>query len=307
MYHTSVKTVLKWKNRNDFKNKSYVHKKEYDVNSVKELIKKFPNYSSRKLSNEFKKENPNNEGPSYKTIQNYEKWLGVKSLKNKKVHQLSLKEKELRVEICKELKGKTKIKKIIYLDETSTSNQYISSYINVIPGEGVKYLELINAKGLQGHFFGGISYNYKSKLVWYNKKLNSEEYQKMLEQYIITQMDQKYGWKINEKRNWKILHDNDPTHVSNSTKDFLETFEVITVRHPPWSPDMNPIEYIWSIFWHRISLKSPKTNLELKEIAFKVWDEISIETIKNVIDKLDDIYSYIIDNNGEYYKKNFNK
>jgi hypothetical protein len=61
------------------------------------------------------------------------------------------------------------------------------------------------------------------------------------------------------------------------------------------------------VFWRRIALQAPKTNDELQKVAINVWENISMDEIKSVIDKLDEIYAYIIDTKGEYYHHNWKK
>jgi hypothetical protein len=40
-------------------------------------------------------------------------------------------------------------------------------------------------------------------------------------------------------------------------------------------------------------------------LKINVWENISMDEIKSVIDKLDKIYTYIIDTKGEYYHHNW--
>ena len=54
--------------------------------------------------------------------------------------------------------------------------------------------------------------------------------------------------------------------------------------HPPKSPDMNPIEHIWSILKSGIESKMPQTREELLTVLEEMWNSISMETICKTID-----------------------
>jgi transposase len=43
----------------------------------------------------------------------------------------------------------------------------------------------------------------------------------------------------------QFLQDNARIHTSKVTKEYLERHGIWTVNHPPYSPDLNPIEHMW--------------------------------------------------------------
>ena len=43
----------------------------------------------------------------------------------------------------------------------------------------------------------------------------------------------------------RFMQDNDPKHVSNMGKDFLDDNNITWWKAPPESPDLNPIENLW--------------------------------------------------------------
>ncbi|CAF1209889.1 unnamed protein product [Didymodactylos carnosus] len=54
---------------------------------------------------------------------------------------------------------------------------------------------------------------------------------------------------------------------------------------PPSSPDLNPLDYsIWSILEEKACAKPHPTVESLKRALIKAWDEISVETLKKVVD-----------------------
>jgi len=39
--------------------------------------------------------------------------------------------------------------------------------------------------------------------------------------------------------------DNGPVHKAYNVMDWLERNSITVVDHPPYSPDLNPIEHVW--------------------------------------------------------------
>ena len=74
-----------------------------------------------------------------------------------------------------------------------------------------------------------------------------------------------------------------------------------THSHPPFSPDMNPIEAAWNILKQRLrqirGLQSMEMD-ELKETIQKVWKSITIEEIRERIEDLPNRCSLLIQNSG---------
>jgi transposase len=78
-----------------------------------------------------------------------------------------------------------------------------------------------------------------------------------------------------------VIEDGAPAHRSNAAKTARSRLGIKTINHPPFSPDLNPIEPIWAILKSRISnTPGSRNSLEmLWDIAQKVWGEISEEEV----------------------------
>ncbi|UYV77231.1 hypothetical protein LAZ67_15000188 [Cordylochernes scorpioides] len=50
---------------------------------------------------------------------------------------------------------------------------------------------------------------------------------------------------IQQSQQWKLLHDNAPTHKANFVMDYSTKHSVVVLSHPPYSPDLYPCEYFY--------------------------------------------------------------
>ena len=72
---------------------------------------------------------------------------------------------------------------------------------------------------------------------------------------------------------------------------------------PPYSPDLNPIENIWSWLKVQVSREIPQNIDELIKIIKKHWDRITPAMLKPYIDGMEDIFKAVISNRGRYINK----
>ena len=84
---------------------------------------------------------------------------------------------------------------------------------------------------------------------------------------------------------FKFYQDNDPKHKSNYTMSYLEQSGVPLVNPPPQSPDINPIEHIWSIIEKRIR-RDKRLNLRIFKECMKQWREIPKEYLMKLVESM---------------------
>lgn len=72
-----------------------------------------------------------------------------------------------------------------------------------------------------------------------------------------------------------LILDNFRSHWANATREKAKELNIHLVFLPPYSPDLNPIEYIWKSIKKEISPKLIKTKEELKEIIAKNFHQFS--------------------------------
>jgi len=93
--------------------------------------------------------------------------------------------------------------------------------------------------------------------------------------------------EVNPKKRIVIILDNFRTHHAKKVKEESEKLDIQLVYLPPYSPDLNPIEYVWKSVKRYISEESPLNIKKLKEIISRSFKKLtkSISFAGSWIDK----------------------
>ena len=99
-------------------------------------------------------------------------------------------------------------------------------------------------------------------------------------------------------------HDNDPKHKSKLVQEWLSNQEFDVLPWPAQSPDLNPIEHLWSEVKRKLNKfeSPPKGLLELWERIESVWNEITPQTCQNLISSMPRRISDVIKAKGKWTK-----
>ena len=80
-----------------------------------------------------------------------------------------------------------------------------------------------------------------------------------------------------------LVQDGATSHTSKKTKLYLDNENIRFKNQSPKSPDLNPIEKIWSILKFYVEKKAPSDKNMLIEAIQDRWNSISKETIEKTI------------------------
>ena len=130
--------------------------------------------------------------------------------------------------------------------------------------------------------WGAIGLNFKSKLMFPKGKINSEVYQQMLaDSNIFTEADNEFG-----KFRYIFQQDGAPSHKTIKTYNYIEKYAMVLYNWPANSPDLSPIEMVWSIMKNKLMAyeNQPKNQEELESLLVDIWEnQITYELINDLI------------------------
>ena len=97
------------------------------------------------------------------------------------------------------------------------------------------------------------------------------------------------------------MQDNDPKHTPKFTMKHLKKQKFSTMKWPPQSPDLNPIENMWAILKQRLFKNydhPPNGMLELWERTNEVWRRMAIAECNKCIETMPKRCADVIKNKG---------
>lgn len=119
----------------------------------------------------------------------------------------------------------------------------------------------------------------KTTLAVVSTKMNSEQYQRVLQEHLKPHLHQFQSAQL------VFMHDNAAIHRSKSTKTWFEDSGIPTLQWPTISPDANPIENVWGMISRRVYDNARQYNsvADLELAVHAAWDEIDQNTLNKLI------------------------
>jgi len=174
------------------------------------------------------------------------------------------------------------------------------SKINRICSDGVRWVwddqePKLNSRTVQGTVkFGGGNVMVWSCMSWHgpgyiakiDDTMDSQLYIQILKEDLKMSIEE---WGISQEE-FIFQHDNDPKHTAKVTKAYLEEVQLTEeagrlLYWPAQSPDLNPIEHMWSYL--KIQLRKyksyPRSSQELWERVSTEWYKIPIDYCRALI------------------------
>lgn len=116
----------------------------------------------------------------------------------------------------------------------------------------------------------GVGYSYI-----FNDNLDASLMKDILKQNILPSAELYFSSDPPEQ--WYLLHDNDKKFKSNLVTTHLHNNGITTINFPPYSPDLNPIENLWSILSREVEKKECDTINKLQDVISDEWNNIDKE------------------------------
>jgi len=123
--------------------------------------------------------------------------------------------------------------------------------------------------------------------------MDKEMYLDILENAMILSADMLYG-----REDWQLQQDNDPKHTARVVKAWMTHNNVPLLPWPAQSPDLNPIENLWSIL--DASCKDRKCNMASKLFAIlrDAWGTLDKSLLESLVNSMHDRCQAVIEAKG---------
>lgn len=147
--------------------------------------------------------------------------------------------------------------------------------------------------GLQVHVWGAIGWNGVAVLKLVQGNLKAKTYQ----DEIINDLPDSGRAVSNRFRSFRFQHDNAPAHTAGSTKGFLTQRGIKPIDWRGNSPDMNPIENVWSVV-ARAADYHVTNQQQLFRAVIRAWTQVSVSYIRKLFRSMRNRVREVIRNRG---------
>jgi transposase len=196
-------------------------------------------------------------------------------------------------------------KKVVWSDETK---------INRLGSDGKKWVWKKKGEGLtdrtvQGtQKFGGGSLMMWGCMLWegpgYATKIDGEMDGDLYINIMQDELAESLAYYNKQGGEVIFQQDNDPKHTCKKAKAYFQTQDYRVLQWPAQSPDLNPIEHLWSHLKKKLGEYEvpPKGIEELWERVQQEWEKIPAEVCQNLIESMPRRVAAVLKAKGGYTK-----
>lgn len=144
-------------------------------------------------------------------------------------------------------------------------------------------------------FWGCFSWRGVGTLIPVEGSINGDRYAELLENVI-----------PQTKRNLNmpspyLLQDKASVHMTQRVFEARTNLNIKSLEnYPANSPDLNPIEELWSFWKSKVMAREPKTLQQLQTYALQEWTNLPLEKLRRFIKRLPNTLKEVVSMNGEY-------
>ena len=153
--------------------------------------------------------------------------------------------------------------------------------------------------------WGGICESVKTPLVFVEQgvKINKDVYR----QQILVDVVEPWAQQHFNNRPWIFQQDSAPAHRAREVQDWCHAHFpdfISAAEWPPYSPDLNPMDYsVWSILEARACAKPHKNLASLCNALTEEWNKISVPELRAIVGNFTKRLRMCIKAKGGHFEK----
>ena len=136
------------------------------------------------------------------------------------------------------------------------------------------------SKGRKVGVWEAISYFGKTSLYLYEENFDADIYINFLKEAMLEMKE------FSGEENVVMQMDNARYHWTNQVLQFYQKNNIKVIDWPPYSPDLNPIENLWSIMKDKLKGKKFISMRSLKSKLIKLWENIDEDLVKRLCESI---------------------
>ena len=220
---------------------------------------------------------------STKTISLHLKKAGLPTRVAKRKIVISEVNKKKRMDFCRSMleKDDEYLASIWFSDETIVKGRPNGEVVLFRSVKGSEWYEPSNGSGGKSvMFWGCVSKNAYGPLVEVIGKNTADTYIDTLQDYLLPEIEAANGRVI-------FQQDNASIHKTQAVTTFLEENRIETLKWPPQSPDLSPIENLWNCMKMKMKARQPRprSHASMRDACLEIWqgfdDSLRIKLINS--------------------------
>jgi len=210
---------------------------------------------------------------------------------------LTAQQRSFRARFCKAMLLRiSDVPYIVWTDETSFwLNKASPIYAWVKIDNEDEYEPRADTTSEKVHVWGAVCANGAISLYLFEGNLTSPRYLNILKQRIREMRE------LNPE-GFVFMCDNDPKHRALKVKKYIARNFMDSLVWPSYSPDINPLENIWSWLKRRVAKDMPKDIPSLKASIRRNWRDLTSEMILPYVDDMERRFCEVIKKQGRRIK-----
>jgi transposase len=181
---------------------------------------------------------------------------------------------------------------ILFSDEKQFVLQNTGEVVWIKEGEANPTRE-VNQMKASVMVWGCVWFWGKSELYTTRSTINAQHYTNILASHLLPSMP--------TSSRFQFMHDNAAPHKAAYTRNWLVNFGVnVLPDYPPYSPELNPIEHVWSWMAAFVNGEGPTDQRSLERAVELAWQEIPQSRIQACIEHLPAVCRQVIDAGGDH-------